>query len=118
MDLATLEMHKARAYDAFARGHLSEALRAYEAIEPLYERHGFVEGLLALRYNRLLAQAGFAPHFLASRPFRPGEAGEDDFLDACACAWTARRVLTGEAVRFPDGDPPTDPRGLRMEIRA
>jgi predicted RNase H-like nuclease len=72
---------------------------------------------LALRHL-LLARAGFDPGFLATARFRPSEAGDDDFLDACACAWTARRVLNGEAVRFPGDEPPIDPRGLRMEIWA
>jgi predicted RNase H-like nuclease len=72
---------------------------------------------LALRHL-LLAQAGFDPAFLAARPFRPSDAGEDDFLDACACAWTARRVLRHEALRFPEDGGPADPRGLRMEIWA
>ena len=72
---------------------------------------------LALRHL-LLARAGFDPQFLTAQRFRASEAGEDDFLDACACAWTARRVLKGEAIRFPEGAPPTDPRGLRMEIWA
>ncbi|MGF1619206.1 MAG: DUF429 domain-containing protein [Rhodomicrobiaceae bacterium] len=65
----------------------------------------------------LLSAAGFPDSFLAERRFRPSQAGEDDFLDACACAWTAGRVLRGEARRFPDA-PMTDPRGLRMEIWA
>ena len=72
---------------------------------------------LALRHL-LLARSGFAPAFLATRRFSKAQAGEDDFLDACACAWTARRVLRGEALRFPDDAPPTDPKGLRMEIWA
>ncbi len=71
---------------------------------------------LALRRS-LLTAAGFSEPFLAERRFRRSEAGEDDFLDACACAWTARRVLRGEAIRFPD-DPAADPKGLIMEIRA
>lgn len=71
---------------------------------------------LALRHL-LLARAGFDPAFLAGQRFRPADAGEDDFLDACACAWTARRVLRGTAIRFPE-EPVEDPRGLRMEIWA
>jgi predicted RNase H-like nuclease len=63
----------------------------------------------------LLAKAGFPHEFLHKRHFRPAEAGEDDFLDACACAWSARRILRGEAHRFPD-EPMVDPKGLRMEI--
>jgi predicted RNase H-like nuclease len=72
---------------------------------------------LALRHL-LLARSGFAPAFLAGQRFSKAQAGEDDFLDACACAWTARRVLRGEALRFPEDAPPTDPKGLRMEIWA
>jgi predicted RNase H-like nuclease len=71
---------------------------------------------LALR-RQLLERAGFPAAFLAARRFRPSQAGEDDFLDACACAWTARRVLRGEARSFPE-EPRLDPRGLRMQIWA
>jgi predicted RNase H-like nuclease len=63
----------------------------------------------------LLLKAQYSEAFLASKP--PPGAGEDDFLDACACAWTAARHARGEAIRFP-GEPQTDGRGLRMEIWA
>jgi predicted RNase H-like nuclease len=72
---------------------------------------------LSLRRD-LLIRAGFAPGFLAWPRFPASVAGEDDFLDACACAWTARRVLRSEAIRFPEHAPPVDARGLRMEIWA
>jgi predicted RNase H-like nuclease len=72
---------------------------------------------LTLR-RELLARAGLAPDAVAAWRFPVSEAGEDDLLDACACAWTARRTLSGEAVRFPKGEPPCDGRGLRMEILA
>ena len=71
---------------------------------------------LALR-RALLEAVGFPAEFLAARRFKASHAGEDDVLDACACAWTARRVFRGEAHRFPDR-PRIDPRGLRMEIWA
>lgn len=48
-------------------------------------------------------------------PPRPRGAAEDDLLDACALAWTARRVALGSALRVPRA-PPVDARGLRMEI--
>ncbi len=66
----------------------------------------------------LLADTGFPLEFLGQTAFRRIQAGEDDFLDACACAWTASRIAKGEAVRFPEGDQPLDVRGLRMEIWA
>jgi predicted RNase H-like nuclease len=71
---------------------------------------------LGLEMRRaLLEAAGYPAEFLAARRFKTAQAGEDDFLDACACAWTARRVLRREAHRFPD-EPRVDSRGLRMEI--
>lgn len=101
--------------------HPEGAFWAMNDRQPLTEpkkvkSQGYPPGL-ALRHL-LLARAGFEPGFLTARRFRASEAGEDDFLDACACAWTARRVLRAEALRFPDDVPPIDPRGLRMEIWA
>lgn len=71
---------------------------------------------LALR-RRLLAEGGFPATFLAETHFRASAAGPDDFLDACACAWTAGRILAGTARTFPE-TPPLDARGLRQEIKA
>lgn len=65
----------------------------------------------------LLRQAGFPLDHLPSSVYRNGEVGADDLLDACAAAWSARRILDGAAMRFPD-EPPRDARGLRMEINA
>jgi predicted RNase H-like nuclease len=44
-------------------------------------------------------------------------AGRDDLLDACACAWSAGRILRGEARVFPES-PCTDALGLAVAIRA
>lgn len=71
---------------------------------------------LALR-RALLAAAGFPATFLEQKHFKSSEAGPDDLLDACACAWTAARVAQGTSICFP-ADPPLDARGLRQEIRA
>lgn len=71
---------------------------------------------LVLR-RRLLTEAGYPPAFLAATSFRRPAAGIDDFLDACACAWTAERILAGTAHTFPT-EPPLDARGLRQEIKA
>ncbi len=71
---------------------------------------------LGERRALLLAQ-GFSSGFLRETRFRAADAGPDDLLDACACAWTAARIDKGEAIRFPP-QPPLDPRGLRMEILA
>lgn len=40
----------------------------------------------------------------------------DDVLDAHAACWTARRLQQGTATRLPQGAPPHNARGLRMEI--
>ena len=42
----------------------------------------------------------------------------DDGLDALACAWSAARVLVGEAVTLPSGEVPRDGRGRPMRICA
>ena len=71
---------------------------------------------LALR-RKLLDQAGFPVEKLKRDQWRAAEAGEDDVLDACAVAWSARRLRDGEHLRLPP-EPPCDGRGLRMEINA
>ncbi len=65
----------------------------------------------------LLAAQGFSGEFLRGAMVRRAGAAADDFLDACACAWTAARIFRGEAIRFPEA-PPLDAKGLRMEILA
>jgi predicted RNase H-like nuclease len=49
-------------------------------------------------------------------PERPRGAAPDDLLDACALAWSGRRIADGSARRIPDART-CDARGLRMEIR-
>jgi predicted RNase H-like nuclease len=49
-------------------------------------------------------------------PERPAGAALDDVLDACALAWSARRIADGLACRIP-AMPTCDARGLRIEIR-
>ena len=46
----------------------------------------------------------------------PKDAGMDDFLDACALAWSALRHIRGES-ELCLGDPTHDARGLLMAIR-
>lgn len=54
LDIQSLEREKIRAQETFARGQLQETLKSYDAVEPTYVRFGFLDGLVALRYNRLL----------------------------------------------------------------
>jgi len=65
----------------------------------------------------LLAGAGFPLAELPAARYRRSDVGADDLLDACAAAWSARRIAGGRALRFP-ADPPCDARGLRMAIHA
>ena len=71
------------------------------------------EGLDARR--GLLAANGFDVKFLASFEMSRLKAGQEDFLDACASAFTAVRIAKGEARQLPQ-NPSRDARGLRMEI--
>ena len=48
-------------------------------------------------------------------PDRPAGAAVDDLLDACALAWSARRIADGTAFHLPD-TPSRDARGLHMEL--
>ncbi|WP_373505018.1 DUF429 domain-containing protein [Aestuariivirga sp.] len=65
----------------------------------------------------LLLKAGFPLQSLPPASYRRADVGADDLLDACACAWSARRIAEGRSLRLP-ADPPRDARGLRMEINA
>lgn len=65
----------------------------------------------------LLAGAGFPLSRLPPPSYKRADVGADDLLDACAAAWSARRILDGVSLRLPQ-EPPCDERGLRMEINA
>lgn len=65
----------------------------------------------------LLTKAGFPLADLPAQAYRRVDVGADDLIDACACAWSARRILEGRHVSFP-AEPPRDARGLRMAISA
>lgn len=67
---------------------------------------------------RLLRAAGFPVAKLLGAAPR-AVALPDDVLDACAAAWSARRIAQGEAWVLPsEVTPPGDSRGLEMSIRA
>jgi predicted RNase H-like nuclease len=127
-----------QAYQLFARIREIDAAMTPELQERVYECHPEVAfwamngrqplgepkkvrsrpHVLGLGLRRtLLSGAGFPEAFLTGTAFRASAAGPDDFLDACACAWTAGRILAGTAITFPDA-PPRDARGLRQEIKA
>lgn len=59
----------------------------------------------AMHRLALLRQAGFAP----PTDGRTGRAGVDDVLDACACAWSARRITLGAGRCVPTDPTPGEP---------
>lgn len=71
---------------------------------------------LALRLS-LLASHGIQTDALSAQTALALRAGLDDLIDACACAWTAKRVAYGKALRFPD-PPGRDTFGLPVCINA
>lgn len=62
----------------------------------------------------VLLQAGFLSEFIGSMGAHL-RVGRDDFLDACAALWTARRIVSGTGERFP-ALPDLDIRGLDQAI--
>ncbi len=64
-----------------------------------------------------LEKAGFDKEFLQATRFTPfSDARPDDFLDACASAWSAQRILLGASETLPK-KPERDANGLEMAIR-
>jgi predicted RNase H-like nuclease len=64
----------------------------------------------------LLNASGFPWSQLPSSTYLKKHVADNDIVDACACAWSARRILEGEAVTIPD-QPEKDERGLVMSIK-
>ncbi|WIU40064.1 DUF429 domain-containing protein [Methylorubrum extorquens] len=71
-----------------------------------------LEGMLG-RMDALEAE-GFPSTFVRQLPAGL-RVGRDDFLDACAALWTARRIEAGQAERFPAAIDP-DARGVDQAI--
>lgn len=67
--------------------------------------------------RKLLEAAGMPMAEMTHARARLLKAGYDDLIDACAAAWTARRIALGIARRFPD-PPETDGAGLLVAIHA
>jgi len=66
--------------------------------------------------KELLAKQGYALSFLEAKP--PKGAAQDDFYDACACAWSGRRILAGEARVLPEPPEADSEGGLPVAIPA
>ena len=79
---------------------------------PMLHRKKSAEG--ATERVEALIQAGFPRKFVEKIPAGM-KVGRDDFLDACAATWTAKRIVNHEARRFPSAIE-RDVRGLDMAI--
>ena len=90
---AVYEVHPEAAFAAMAGSVIAARKRTSEGAE--------------LRRVSLRAQ-GFTP------PERPSGVGVDDLLDACAAAWSTRRLVRGEGCSLPD--PPVWVRGEAQAI--
>jgi len=93
--------------------HPELSFRAMNRGLPLVRSKRSTQGIVAR--IRLLEAVGMGQVLEQAAEIAGKEASLDDVLDACAAAWTARRLAAGEAERIPD-DPPLDRRGLRMEM--
>lgn len=67
--------------------------------------------------RQLLQKSGFPINQLPPATYRKSDVGDDDLIDACACAWSARRILNSSATCFPETSR-IDARGLKMCIKA
>lgn len=65
----------------------------------------------------LLRAGGFPIDALVTGQWPKSKVGDDDILDACACAWSAMRIFRGKHITLPT-EPARDSHGLRMEINA
>lgn len=65
---------------------------------------------------KLLGVSGFPWSQLPSATYLKKDVTDNDIVDACACAWSARRILEGRALSIPD-QLEKDARGLVMSIK-
>jgi predicted RNase H-like nuclease len=63
----------------------------------------------------LLEASGFPWSQLPCSTYLKKHVADNDIVDACACAWSARRILDGRAFSIPD-TPERDAKGLVMSI--
>ena len=65
----------------------------------------------------LLIKSGFPWMLMPELHYLRKHVALDDLVDACACAWSARRISEGAAITFPHHQE-YDARGLEMSIKA
>ncbi len=92
--------------------HPEGAFMTMNGLQPLTEPKKSPEGL-ELRRQLLSGAGGYDRAFLDASSLRG--VGEDDLLDACACAWTAERIALGQATSYPT-EIPKDAHGIPIAI--
>jgi threonine dehydratase len=84
--------------------HPEGAFMVMNGREPLSEPKKIKSAInhagMSQRKKLLLDVAGYSEAFLSTKP--PSGVGQDDFLDACACAWVAEKIAKGQATCFPE----------------
>ena len=83
--------------------------------QPLRHKKKTVEG--EKQRLDLLRSSGFPAIDWQQLSYRKRDVKRDDIIDACAAAWSARRILEGKALHFPKKDE-RDAHGLLMRIHA
>jgi predicted RNase H-like nuclease len=91
------EVHPELSFQAMAEGPLTHGKKTAAGKQERMQR---------------LTTVGFPAEYVSDPP---PELPHDDFLDACAALWTARRIASGTARRLP-AQPVRDPDGLEMAI--
>ncbi len=111
--IAQLRTARGRAASLQSAGHLQTA---FHCARTVYHRRPRGKKTGAGESDRIaaLVQSG-APKTFLDKVLGELRSGRDDFLDACAAAWTARRVFDGTAERLPS-KVERDRRGLDMAM--
>jgi predicted RNase H-like nuclease len=102
-------IHEAHPELAFWRMNGKQALTLPKKVKSKASEQGLEQR------RELLRCAGFPLEQLPDPIYRKSDVGDDDLLDACANAVTARHIARGEAIVFPDRDE-RDANGLLMRI--
>ncbi len=66
--------------------------------------------------KNILVKNGFSKRFLDKYSKKNKKFLADDFLDACALSWTARRVINKKNLNLPE-NPITDNLGIIMQMK-
>jgi threonine dehydratase len=83
--------------------------------EPKKIKSAINQAGMSQRKKLLMEVAGFSEAFLSTKT--SNGVGQDDFVDACACAWVAEKIAKGQARSFPE-NPGRDSHDIPIAIWA